>query len=87
MSNYKMFEMIIDDGRDVFKVTRMGKDQKDMEERYGGNGEFVRVLDVTENFPISEDKLHAALTGAGFGEAERESIVSLLRREYKNTIV
>ena len=83
---HKMFEMVIDDGKDVFKVTRMAESQEDIEKRYGGNGEFVRIKDVTDDYPISEYKLHTALSAAGFGEAERESIVSLLRQEYSNTM-
>lgn len=82
----KMFEMIIDDGTQVFKVQRIGKSPADIKKRYGGNGEFVRVQDVTEHFPISEEKVCKALEAAHFGDAEVEAIRRLLRNGYSNVI-
>ena len=79
-----MLSMIINDGEKVFKVCRGAKSVAALKKEYGGNGEFVRVKDVTEAFPISEEHLRVALRG--WGEEERELIVGLLRNNYENVI-
>lgn len=84
MAKYKMYEMIIDDGDNVYKVTRAAKGLNDLKARYGGNGEFVRIKDVTNSVSISCNRLHAALNAAGFSESERESIVSIIDENYAN---
>ena len=81
----KMFEMYIDDGQDIIKAARIGKSAADIKKRYSGNGEFVKVADVTEDYPINEYKVMDALAAAGFGEAEQEAIRHLLRTGYANT--
>ena len=82
----RMYEAIIDDGEQVFKASRLALDEEDFESRYGGNGELVRIRDVTEDFPISENAVRSALEAAGFGEAEREAVVSLLISGYANAV-
>ena len=83
---YRMYEAIIDAGDQVFKVNRIARDEKDFKSRYGGNGEFVRILDVTEDFPISIDNVKIALEMERFGEAEVEAIVHLLSSGYANVV-
>ena len=85
-NKYRMYEAIIDDGEQVFKASRIALDENDLKSRYGGNGEFVRITDVTEDFPISENTVRSALEAAGFGEAEREAVVSLLISGYANAV-
>lgn len=75
----KAFEMIVKDGNHAYVMTRPGKDKKSIMHRYSGNGEFVRVQDVTEETPISLDKVRNALKLAGFGEVEQDIIVSLVQ--------
>ena len=43
----KAFEMIIEDGERVFKCVRPAKDINQVKQIYGGNGDFVRIKDVT----------------------------------------
>lgn len=81
---YRMYEMIIDDGQQVFKAVRCGYTDADVVMRYGGNGEIVRIKDVTEDFPISERCVSDALKS--FGDAERETVLQCLRKLYVNTV-
>jgi len=82
---HRMFEVIVDGGEHVFKTSRIARDEKDFRSVYGGNGEIVRIKDVTEDFPISENALRNALASK-FGEAETEAIVYLLISGYANAI-
>ena len=82
----KMWEMIIDDGTNCYKAHGIAPNKKELEKVYGGNGEFVRIKEVTSDFPISEDKVFRALKNAEFGDAEANAIISLLRRGYENTV-
>lgn len=82
----KAYEMIIENGvydSTVYKCVRPAKDVKQLKEIYGGNGEFVRVKDVTEFYPIDLDALRKVLTGkqtGTFGEVETDIIISLVSR-------
>lgn len=86
----RAYEMIIENGvydTTVYKAIRPAKDVKQLKQIYGGNGEFVRIKDVTEFYPIDLDTLRRVLTGkeAGkFGEVETDIIVSLVLSLYDN---
>lgn len=75
----KIFEMIIDDGRNVFKVIRPAENQKQLKARYENNGEIVRIKDVTYDYPISLEKVRKALDTYLFGKAEQDIIVALVQ--------
>lgn len=82
----KAYEMIIDDGH-VFKCVRPAKDVKQLKDIYGGNGEFVRIKDVTEEYGIDVDYLRRVLSGqtmGHFGEVETDIICSLVQHCYDN---
>lgn len=84
----KAYEMIIEDREHVFKCVRPAKDVKQLKEIYGGNGEFVRIKDVTEQFPIDVDIIRKVLQGqrtGTFGEVETDIICALVQRLYDNT--
>jgi len=83
---HQMYEAIVDAGDHVFKVNRIARDEEDFKSIYGGNGELVRLRNVTEDFPISENAVRTALVTAGFGEAEVEAVVHLLWNGYSNTV-
>lgn len=83
----KAYEMIIDGGEQVFKCVRPAKDIKQLKYIYGGNGEFVRIKDVTNDYPIDVDYLRDVLTGkhnGHFGEVETDIICSVIQRTYDN---
>ena len=82
----KMYEMIIDCGDQVIKVNRPGKSAADVKKRYSGNGEYIKVTDVTEDYPIDAYKVMSALAAAGFGETEQEAIRHFIRAGYTNVI-
>ena len=82
----KMYEMIIDCGDQVIKVNRLGKSAADVKKRYSGNGEYIKVTDVTEDYPIDAHKVMRALAAAGFGEVEQEAVRHLLLTGYTNVI-
>lgn len=76
----KLFEVIFDNGEDVYKEYGCAKNKKEFIKRYGGNGEFVRLEDVTKrylNFD-SVSVLDRDLRNAGWGKAERTILCELL---------
>lgn len=83
----KAFEMIIEDGERVFKCVRPAKDINQLKQIYGGNGDFVRIKDVTQEYPLDVDYLHKVLRGetvGHFGEPETDIICALVQRLYDN---
>ena len=76
----KLFECVIDDGRDVFKTLVPAKSRKELISVYGGNGSFVKIKDVTEEYfnETSSEKLKGDLVRTGWGEGEIKLIVALL---------
>lgn len=76
----KKFMVYLDDGKDVFKLAIPAKDEKIAREYVKGNGEIIAVKDITNDFPISVEKVGEALTKAGFGEIEMDLITRALQQ-------
>ena len=76
----RAFEMIIEDRDDVYKLVRPAKSEKQLKEIYGGNGEFVRIKDVTEDTIICLKNLRETLEKAGYGKNETDIIVSMIQK-------
>lgn len=78
----KLFECIIDDGRDVFKSTVAAKNKKDLTAVYGGNGDFVKITDVTADYftDQSPEMLDDDLARCGWGVQERTLLKALLEQ-------
>lgn len=76
----KLFECIVDDGTNVFKSLCTAKNKKELLDIYGGNGEFVKVTDRTNEYfdETSAEKLRNDLLRTGWGEGETRLIVALL---------
>lgn len=76
----KLFECIIDDGTDVYKSLCTAKSKKELLDVYGGNGDFIKIKDITnEHFDeTSAEELRNDLKKAGWGEGETRLIVALL---------
>ena len=85
VEKFKMYEMILDQGSTVSKEIRPALSEVDLKERYSGNGEFVRIQDVTDEYPISSSQVDDALKAAGFNDPCRVLIISLLIQHYDNT--
>ena len=77
----KLFECIVDDGTNVFKDYGTAKNKKDFQDIYGGNGEFIKITDISSEI-FSEDsvgELDNNLKDNGWGYKERLLICSLLQ--------
>lgn len=76
----KLFECIVDDGTNVYKSLCTAKNKKELLDIYGGNGEFVKVTDRTNEYfnETSAEKLRNDLLRTGWGEGETRLIVALL---------
>lgn len=82
----KLFECIVDDGKNVFKTTAPAKNKKELLEVYGGNGTFEKIKDVTKDYlnENSTEKLDTDLMRMGWGEAERKMICALIEQHIKS---
>lgn len=76
----KLFECIVDDGKDVFKTLTAAKSRKALIDEYGGNGEFIRIKDITAEYFTegSVELLGDHLLRMGWGEGERKILCALL---------
>lgn len=74
----KKYMVYIDDGKNCFKVAVPAKSEKEACKYVEGNGEVIAVKDITEDFPISLDKVAEALKHANFGETEIDLITRCL---------
>ena len=76
----KLYECIIDDGQDVFKTLVTARNKRELVSVYGGNGTFVKIADVTEEYfnETSVEKLKGDLARTGWGEGEIKLISALL---------
>lgn len=75
---YRKYFVYLDDGRDVFKVAIAAVNEEAAKAWCMGNGEVIAVRDVTEDYPISADKVRDALRKACFGKFEQDFIVRAL---------
>lgn len=81
----KLFECIIDDGKDVFKTLTASKNKKELLSVYGGNGSFEKITDVTKEYliPESVDRLRCDLQDIGWGKGETEIICALVEEHIR----
>lgn len=75
----KKYMVYMDDGKNCFKIAVPAKNEKTAREYVKGNGEIIAVKDVTEEFPISAEKVAKALLSAHFGEIEIDLITRCLQ--------
>ena len=78
----RMYKMILE-ADDVYKEYRIGTSKKDVMNRYSGNGDYILVEDVTNDFPINLNNLREVLS-KGFGKIIVNSIVDLVQKNYAN---
>lgn len=74
----KKYIAYLDDGESVIKVAVPANNVAGVKRYVAGNGEVVKIKDVTEEYPISSSKVKWALERAGFGETEKWLIVRAL---------
>lgn len=80
----KVFECIIDDGQNIFKTIIPSTNRRTLLAEWNGNGEFVKIKEVTQDYPISIDKVIEALEYANFVTVERQIITIALDRAIEN---
>lgn len=74
----KKYMVYLDDGRDCYKVAVPAANEKAARKYVEGNGEVIAVKDITEDYPISLDKVVQALRNAQFGQIEIDLITRCL---------
>ena len=83
----KLFECIVDDGKNVFKTLTAAKNRKALIDEYGGNGDFIRIKDITADYFTAQsvDLLDNHLMRMGWGREERKIICALLEAHLRET--
>ena len=82
----KLYKAIFETETDAFKVYRTAKNEKAFKEQYGGNGEIIKLEDVTSDYPLSLKTIEEALTISRFGQIEKDLILSIIQNNYENVI-
>ena len=75
----KKYMVYLCDGQDCFGVAVPAKSKAKAEEYVSGNGEIIAVKEVSDDYPISIDKVVDALRRANFGQIEIDLIARTLR--------
>lgn len=76
--NFKKYSVYIDDGQNCFKVAIPARNEAEARKYVEGNGEVIAVKEITEDFPISVEKVETALSMYGFGQTEKDLITRTL---------
>ena len=85
-NKFKMYEIIIDDGTNVYKHHGVYKSEEEAREAATGNGEVIRIKDVTDDYPLPAAKIYTTLKNANFGDIEANAIYSFVSRLYANSL-
>lgn len=74
----KKYMVYVDDGEILMKLAIPAKSAKAAKEYASGNGEIIKVSDVTEDYPIDAAKVANALKMGNFGQTEIDFIIRTL---------
>lgn len=82
----KLFDCIIDDGKNIFRSFVAAKNKKQLFEEIRGNGQLEKYIDVTANYFTKEtlDKLENDLRCSGWGRGERALILALVEEHMQH---
>jgi len=75
---YRKFFVYLDDGKDFYKIAVAADCQRSAAAMCEGNGDVIAVVDVTDDFPISAERVRNALKAAGFQKFEMDFICRVL---------
>lgn len=73
----KLFEIILDADRNVIKAHVAADNRKKALAECTGNGEVVRIKDVTQDFPLSREYFEKALMAARYGDCEQKLLLAM----------
>lgn len=82
----KIFKCAMDDGYGISESIIVSKNKKTMLKEYGGNGEFLKITDVTNDYKIDMEYLERNLMIADFGRIERTLILELLEEHFQKNV-
>lgn len=74
----KKYLVYLDDGKAVYKIAVPAKSKAAAEKFCEGNGEVIKVKDITNEVPIDAEAVAHALKGRNFGEMEIDIIIRTL---------
>ena len=81
MKKLRKFMVYLDDGMNCYKVAIPEENLKMAKAFIHGNGDIISIKDITDDYPISLDKVFNALKQADFGDVE----IQLITRTLQNT--
>ena len=82
----KVYRVIMEDKENAYKEFIPAENTKEIKECWGGNGEFVSIKDVTNEYPINIGSVIKALESYGFSKPEVDIISRTLQNDLENTI-
>lgn len=74
----KKYFVYIEDGKRIYKEAVPAETAEAAEKYCEGNGEIIKIKDITEETPIDAVAVAYALSSQGFGEAEIDLITKTL---------
>lgn len=74
----KKYMVYFEDAENVYRAAIPAKNENAAKEFVKGNGEIVKVKDITNDYPISSYKVENALRMAHFGQIEIDLILRTL---------
>lgn len=80
----KVFRCVIDDGDNAYVIKTVAKDEKELLNVYGGNGEFLKIEDVTESHQVDVLQLENDLKTIGYSNVAIGIITSVLKESQEN---
>ena len=83
----RMYNCVIDDGRNIFRRVIPARNRKELAEEIKGNGDLIKVTDETKEYLTVErsvDFLRETLTKAGYGQPETDLLCRLLVEHQKS---
>lgn len=82
----KIYKVVFEDYKGVYREYIPAKNKAEIAKIWGGNGEIISLVDITDKYPININKVRQALTNNGFGDIEIDVITRTLQMELDNTI-
>lgn len=82
----QIYKVYLEDKTNIYSVIVPAKSKKEATEYCRGNGELVKIKDITDDTPISVSSVYDALTSANFGQDEIDIVCRLIQNNLKNTI-